>query len=254
MNSKVKFKLKTPIIILSIIALVFRIISSITYFVNYDYIKYGEYELNISFPPFVSLISLIIALAPIVLFLIYIIKFHKDFKATICVPIVFGLIAFAPIYSIIRNLIIGYGFYFADLISNLFIIAPFVLATISALKGFSKKSFTIIAFSISFLLCVFSIISIFTNISYYLRSELYIYLITSPCSILGTISFYISLFLFAMNNRIPAVLTPSPEQEKKSSEKMSPEQSLRLLKDKLDFGMITEEEYQAQRAEIISKL
>ena len=35
---------------------------------------------------------------------------------------------------------------------------------------------------------------------------------------------------------------------------MNPEQALKLLKDKLDLGMITEEEYQAQRAEIISKL
>ena len=54
MNSKVEFKLKTPIVILSIIALVFRIISSVTYFVNYDYIEYGEYEMNISFPSFLS--------------------------------------------------------------------------------------------------------------------------------------------------------------------------------------------------------
>ena len=71
-----------------------------------------------------------------------------------------------------------------------------------------------------------------------------------PCSILGQISFYLSLFLFAINNRIPTIMIASPEREKK----MSPEQSLQLLKDKLDFGMITEEEYQAQRAEIISKL
>ena len=35
---------------------------------------------------------------------------------------------------------------------------------------------------------------------------------------------------------------------------MTPEQSLRLLNDKLELGMITEEEYQAQRADIISKL
>ncbi len=42
--------------------------------------------------------------------------------------------------------------------------------------------------------------------------------------------------------------------EKKIAEKLSPEQALRLLNDKLDFGMITEEEYQAQRNEIISKL
>lgn len=254
MNSKENFKLKTPIIILSIVALVFIIISSITYFVDYDYIKYGEYEMNIVFPPFVSLISLIIGLAPIVLFLVYIFKFHKDFKAAICVPIVFGLIAFNPIYNIISNRIMGYGFHFEYLISSLLSSAPFVLAIISALKGFSKKSLTIIAFSVSFIICVFSIIGIFLNIGYYLSNELYITLITSLCGILGTISFCISLFLFAMNNRIPTLLTFSSEHENKNPEKMSPEQSLKLIKDKLDCGIISEEEYQAQRADIISKL
>jgi uncharacterized membrane protein len=148
----------------------------------------------------------------------------------------------------------GYGFYLANLTSNLLIIVPFVLATISALKGLSKKSFTIIAFVISLLVCAISIIATLSNIGYYLRSECYICAVAYPCSILGTTFLYISLFLFAINNRIPTILTPSPEHEKKTAEKMSPEQSLRLLKDKLDFGMITEEEYQAQRAEIISKL
>ncbi len=245
-----KFKLKTPIIILSMVALIFRIISDITYCVGYDYDKY---EMNIVFPPFVTFISIMIGLAPIVLFLVYAFKFHKDFKAIVCVPIVFVLLAFAPIYGIIRRLIMEYGFHFADLTIPL-TIASFVLATISALKGFSEKTYTIIAFSIIFLLNLYSIISIFPIIDFYLRGEFYIYLIASACGILGTISFNISLFLFAMNNRIPAILTPSPEQEKKISEKMSPEQLLRSLKDKLDFGMISEEEYQAQRADIINKL
>lgn len=242
MNSKMKFNFKTPIIILSFVALIFSIISSIAYFVTYNYISYGEHEMNIAFPSVDSLISLIIELAPIVLFLIYILKFHEKFKATILMPVVFGLIAFAPIFSMIANLIAGYGFYFSNLIANLLIIVPFVLATISALKGLSKESFTIIAFVIYFLVCANSIIAMFSNIGYYLRSELYFYLITYACSVLETILFYLSLFLFAMNNRIPAILT------------LSPEQTLRLLKDKLDFGMITEEEYQAQRADIISKL
>ena len=43
-------------------------------------------------------------------------------------------------------------------------------------------------------------------------------------------------------------------QTKKEKAELTPEQALKLLKDKLDLDMITEEEYQAQRAEIISKL
>lgn len=254
MNSKVKFRFESPIIILSFVALALRIISSVSSFVNYNYVSYGEYEMNIAFPSFVSLISLIIALAPIVLFLIYVLKFHESFKATIFVPIVFGLIAFSPIYNMIKNLIMGYGFYLSQLIATLLIVVPFVLATISALKGLSKKSFTITAFVVTLLICASSVIAMFLSTGHYLRNEQYIYLITSLCNVLGTILFYISLFLFAMNNRIPAILAPSPEQEKKNVEKMSPEQSLRYLKERLDLGMITEEEYQAQRAEIISKL
>lgn len=254
MASKINLKLKTPIIMLSIAALVFRIIGSVSYFVNYDYMKY-EFKITVAFPPFFSLISLVIELAPIVLFLIYIFKFYKNLKATFCVPIVFGLIAFAPIYnSIIRTLMAGERLYFADLIFNLFIVVPFLLATISALKGFSKKTFIIIALSISFLFCAFSVIAIFFSIGFALRNGQYIYSITSPCSVLGTILLYISLFLFAMNNRIPAILTPSPEQIMKNIEKMSPEQSLKLLKDNLEFGTISEEEYQRQRAKIIRKL
>ena len=91
-------------------------------------------------------------------------------------------------------------------------------------------------------------------IEWYLEEGLYLYLFTWPICVLGTIAFYIALLLFALKNRIPAIISASPEKEKKNAEKMNPEQALRVLKDKLDFGMITEEEYQAQRAEIISKL
>jgi hypothetical protein len=72
--------------------------------------------------------------------------------------------------------------------------------------------------------------------------------------IIGTAALYIALLLFGLNNRIPALVSLSPEKERQKTEKMTPEQSLRFLKDKLDLGMITEEEYQTQRAEIISKL
>ena len=65
---------------------------------------------------------------------------------------------------------------------------------------------------------------------------------------------FLRMILFGLNNRIPALVSLSPEKERQKTEKMTPKQSLRFLKYKLDLGMITEEEYQAQRAEIISKL
>ena len=75
---------------------------------------------------------------------------------------------------------------------------------------------------------------------------MYLCLFTEP---LGKIALYIALLLFGLNNKIPAILSPSSE-----TEITNPEQALELLKDKLDLNMITKEEYKTKRAEIISKL
>ena len=185
-------------------------------------------------------------------------KFHNEFKATILVPVIFGLIAFAPLYYFVENLIEvlihGYGIYFGEWLFDIPLIVAFVLATINALKGFSKKAFLVIAIVVGLLVEFWSIINLFKSIEWYLKEELYLYLFTRPISILGTIALYVSLLLFGLKNRIPAIISVSPEKEKKNAEKMSPEQALRLLNDKLELGMITKEEYQSQRAEIINNL
>lgn len=257
------FKFKMPVIILSVVSLILVTFSCITYFVNYDY-NYNDgesyYELMVSFPSFFDLLDFVIYLAPFVLFAIYILKFHKNYKATICVPITFGLIAFYPIYNAIYPIYytIVYDlrdlYTFRDLIFDIPIIITFTLLTISALKGMSKKVFVIIASICGLLVEAHSIINLFNLIERYINKELYLYLFTRPIGIVGSILFYVSILLFGLKNRIPSIIATSPEKEKKNAETMSPEQSLRLLKDKLELGMITQEEYQAQRAEIISKL
>lgn len=68
---------------------------------------------------------------------------------------------------------------------------------------------------------------------------------------IGSIIFYVALFMFYL---IPPVVYIPLEKEKEFAKKISPEQSLKLLKNKLDLGLITNEEYQIQRAEIIKKL
>lgn len=248
---------KTPIVLLSIVSLVFTALSCITYFVNYHW-EYNDgnsyYEMEVGFPSVFELISLLLSVAPYILFVLYILKFHKEFKATILVPITLGLIAFNYLFYYIESAIFGYDIYFRDLIFDIVIIVAFGLATFGALKGFNKKVFLIIAMVVGLLVEVLSILNIFNAIEWYLEDGLYLYLFTWTIGVLGTIAFYIAILLFALKNRIPAIISTLPEKEKKNAEKMNPEQALRVLKDKLDFGMITEEEYQAQRAEIISKL
>jgi uncharacterized membrane protein len=257
MDKQRALRYKTPIIILALLALVFTVLSCITYFVYYHWEYnncHGFYELTVSFPGVFDLLSFFIRIAPYVLLVIYLLKFHNEFKATVLVPVIFGLIAFEPLYYFVENLIYGYGIYFRDLIFDIPLIVAFALATINALKGFSKKAFLIIAIVVGLLVEFWSIIDLFQSIERYFEDELYLFLFTWSIGILGTIALYVSLLLFGLKNRIPAIISVSPEKEKKNAEKMTPEQSLRLLKEKLDLGMITEEEYKAQRTEIINNL
>jgi uncharacterized membrane protein len=192
----------------------------------------------------------LISIAPFILFVIYIFRFHNELKATVLIPIIFGLFSL----EILISFLFGGGRHVIFLIIDLLIFGACVLTLISALKGFNKKLFIIISMSLCLLYNALSIISVFSIMDYYIEESMYLYVFTSPLSIIGSTLLYISLLLFGVKNKIPSIIALSPEKERARAEKMNPEQALKLLKDKLDLGMITEEEYQAQRAEIISKL
>lgn len=246
---------KTPIVILSLISLAFTLLSSITYFVYFEpNYSNGDfrYEIATYFSSVLSLMSFALSIVPKVLLVIYVLKFFKEFKATIVIPAIFAAIAVSPLISVINSFVFGSDFTVANLIMNIVVIVTFTMATVSALKGLSNKIFIVIPTVLGLILNLFSLLSIFSIGGYYIRNGMYLYLVTSPASIIASTTFYIALLLFGVKNRIPAILSVSPE--KGNVEKMSSEQALRLLKDKLDLGMINEEEYQVQRAEIISKL
>jgi hypothetical protein len=197
---------------------------------------------------------LALTLAPKVLLILYVVKFFKEFKATIVVPIIFGYIAASSLFSFINTFLVGSAFVLITLIMNLITMVTFGLATISALKGLSNKVFIIIPTALSLALSALSLVSLFSTFELYARWGYALYLFTQPVGIIASVTFNIALLLFGLKNRIPAILAVSPEKEKKNAEKMTPEQSLRLLNDKLELGMITEEEYKAQRTEIINNL
>lgn len=249
-------KCKTPITILSLISLVCILLSCITYFVTSigDYVDDElVYESIVRFPTLFGILFLLADIVPCILLVLYILKFHKEFKAKIFMPIIFGAFVFSGLLIIVESIVyqfsygISYIIYLAQIIT-------FSLATISALKGFSKKLFPVIALCVGLVTEAYNLLNFFNAITWYVEYSRFLYLFTRPMGIIGFVSLFIALLLFVLNNKILPILTVSPEKEKKNAEKMNPEQALRLLKDKLDLGMITEEEYQAQRAEIISKL
>lgn len=250
-------KCKTPITIFSLISLVCILLSRITYFVTYtgDYVD-GEwvYESIVRFPTLFEILFLLADIVPCILLVLYILKFHKEFKAKIFMPIIFGAFVFSGLLIIAKSIVYRFPYDIMSYIIYLAQIIVFSLATISALKGFSKKLFPVISLCVGLVIEAYFALNFFKNISWYIEDSMFLYLFTNPMGRIGFISLFIALLLFVLNNKILPILTVSPEKEKKNAKKMNPEQALRLLKDKLDLGMITEEEYQTQRAEIISKL
>ena len=213
-NVKKNTSLKCGLVIkiLSIIALICGALGCLSYFFTY----YSISKLVFYFPSFQRFISFLLTLAPFVLFVLYVFKFHNKLKTTILVPITFGLIAFEPIYSFICYWFIDRPYYeqsinFKGLIFDIPIIAAFVLACVNALKGFSKKIFIIIAIAVGLIYELLAVIDSPLIIEWYLEQKLYLGAFTWFISIFGTITLYIALLLFGLKNRTPVILSVSPK-------------------------------------------
>lgn len=245
-------KCGSAIKILSVIALVCTALSCIAYFFYYcsSQTINGERfsELTFRFPDFLSFISLLLAITPAILFVLYIFKFYNKSKATILVPIIFGLFALGMSFEILDTIIFdhkmtleisdtdmflykmpfditvgflvdcffGFGAYYhgIPLIIKLLVTAACILAIISALKGFNKKGFIIIAMSVCLLYEAVSLIRFLSvTIQHRIEYSRYLYLFTSPMRIVGSSLLYIALLLFGLKNKIPSVISLSPEKE-----------------------------------------
>ncbi len=222
-------KCEKPITILSIIALILSILSV---FINFY-------------------ISSMLALVSSLLLTIYFKKYCKQCEATILYPIACGLIAMPGFLNFmmveIEYLPPRY------IITNIIIIiqaVSFTLLIINAIKGLNIKKYTIIAVSAAIIyklsIFMFNILSM-----RYVQINTLTYLVID---FLCAIFLYLSLLLFGLNNRIPALISKSAQKENEDIEKMSPQEELRLLKSYLDSEIITKEEYESKRADIINKL
>ena len=236
---------------LSIIAFICTALSCCSYFFYYDSEKInGEwvYELTYSFPSFGSLIALLLTIIPMWLFLVYIFKFYSKLKGTILVPIILGLFSFDIIFESAFSYI-----YWGRLISFIIKIPVFILCIlgiISALKGLKRKISIIVVMVLSLLTQALNLISFIQYVNYYIEDERYLYLLVEPLRLVGFSCFYIAFLLFSIRNRIPLILA----NKKKTTGTINPERELKVLKDKFELGMITEEEYNNERAYIVSKL
>lgn len=233
-------KSQKSILILSWIALIFSTLISILNFFNDTFHIFYDNPYGMIY----SLIRMIFLLPPYILLVLYLTKYYNKRKHPIMIPIIIGLLALYPLIERLARFLFfnEYGF---NLLLDLLFIISCILAIISALKGMTKKMYIIISMLIG-MLC--AIMSFETGISWYGTRYLF-YFILEP---IGNIGIYMALLLFGIKNTIPAIITSLSGKE--SSEESSPEYTLSLLKDKLDLGIITEDEYKTQRADIINKL
>ncbi len=246
MTETIKFKI--PIVILSLLSLICTACGSITCFWRYKWYIVERYELVFVRPSFSSILLLLINIAPCVLLLLFLL-IHPRHDATILYPITCSLITVAPVFSM--------AFGNTDMIiADCAVIIAFLLLTINATRGLNNKIYTVVA----------AFVGLITQLIYamracapgewewYVSEEMYLVLFAIPMGIAGSVALYVALLVFGLNNRLPALIAASPKKIKVNTGKLSPESSLEFLKDKLDLGMITEEEYQEQRAKIISNL
>ncbi len=256
LKSKRTLRFGKIITILSILSLVLTVIGQFRYYIL-PLLDIGNvYRYVFHFPEIGILIISVINIVPSVLFFIYILTFYKKNKTAIIVPIIFGVLATTPLLWHIYNYI-DYGifprfdmYFLLDLLCAI----TFVLAIIDALQGFNEKVFTIIAIVVGLIPSIRDFISYFKDISWYIETIEQGYILFIPAILLGSIALYIALLLFCLGNRIPHLIPISAEKLKKKLEKKTPEQGLKYLRENFELGLITEEEYQVQRGDIISKL
>ena len=205
-----------------------------------------------------SLLILIFYLILYLLLLLYIFKFHAKRKASVLVPTIFVALAIQALLWTFY-----YATYYATGISALLNIIAFVAcipAIKSALNGLYKKRPLVVALVACLL---FGAKNLIYNLEYSLQLlvdslplggniEHSIHSLGfGPISAifpLGSCLFYIALLVFCLKNTIPVIVRP------KLDKNATPEQQLQALKAQRENDLITEEEYQVLRAEVISKL
>jgi len=244
-TQKHTLKYRTPITLLAVAALFFMLLDAVSYFAYYYYENVGSgipCVLVFDFPTLLGWGSLILKLLPFLL-LLFAIGLFRSRKAHILVALVFASVALGPIYEAVRTIFVRFSVpELVPFLMDMITVALFTLATVCILKGRPDKLFIVLAPAVGLALALASLITFPDLMEHYITRGWYFYLLTAPAGILASILLNLALLLFGLKNRVHTV----PE-----TVDIDPELILLLLQDKLERGDITEEEYQAMRADII---
>lgn len=250
MNFQEGFKYKKIIVFMSWIALILLFMNSLGYCISGIN---GEYYFNILniFQNIDNLIFTTLKMSPSVLLVLYVSKFYEKSRGTVLIPIIFALIAIYYLYNLISMIDFGFGGIIYDLISCIL----FILTIITSSNGLLKKHLVFLAILSGFISEILIIINARIRMaSLYFEEGLSVYWVNWLVGDVGTIALYVALLLFSLKNRIPTVIRRNFGGTGIVAEQMSPEQALKVLKSNLEHDLITKEEYEAKRKEIINEL
>ncbi len=271
MNTEKKdLKCSCIITSLSIAALVCSVLNIITYYFIRPSISndgFGLLTINFGFPVIKSIPFILLQLLPYILFIVYITKFYYKDKAKLIFPAFFAILAITPLFETLLDIVLlnmPLNFYIKfdkeTLIYNSLTFLIFAWAFINSLWGLTKKVGFIVPLALGMLVQLTPIQSVIAQFDVFITHGRFLFLdsprqiICTIFSILSTILLYIGLLIFGLKNNPSYVLLEKKLKETRDLSTMPPDKALKYLKECFELEIITEEEYQAQRAEIISKL
>jgi uncharacterized membrane protein len=191
--------------------------------------------------------------------------YHDQSKATVLIPITFFSLAATTVWSYLTNLI-DFGF---DTIVDIIEYAPIplllniafavfcVLAALDALKGLARKKFLFIALALGGLIASFSLTDVLCSpLVKNFKGFLFNFFVLFA-GVVASIALYAAWFFFVFKSGLTSkepLYAPIQKSASNFQKQSDPAQELKDLNEKYVLGEITEEEYNARRAEIISRI
>jgi len=257
LTSSPDFRCKKPVVILSLVALGAYILYCISCCFSYNM----DHILVFRLPSLLDTLFLLIALASYVLLVLSVLRFHGKPYTPILYTVIYASFILSGAWNlgnfIYLNVIqfgqslLGY-YILRELIIAVIRIASIVIALLGALKGFSNKILVILPFVFLFLFDLYFVTNYARSIIANSHTVMLYYNFSALVKYIAEILLHIALFLFALLNKLPPLLRG--KEADRITRNLPPEQALALLQEKFELGILTEEEYKRQRAEIIDKL
>lgn len=202
-----------------------------------DLLNTQSHSISFRTPSSVELLSMFFRLLPIVAFIFFFLQSQGTDKYDVIIPIIFFYCTLDAFFAVVINAAIGYNF--LSTILSLILAIEYGQLACGALFGLHKKIFSVLPLVV--ILAIELIFFLAALISP--NSVTPINQISIVTSYIGNILFILALLIFSNNYRIKCFLSAS-----------TPKAKLEMLEYQLKCGIITEEEYQSKRAEIISNL